>query len=147
MATKTAAPVKVKLGARPKSFAKDITFPMLDGSTGSIGLTYKYRTKIELAEFTDAMQAKLKAEADAEIARYKDATEKGEPAPEFTQTEATKRQAAISTEFILASVEGWNLDVPFDAASVDELVDTLPAAVTELFATYRSAITEGRLGN
>lgn len=144
MATKA---IKVVLGKRPETFKKEITFPMLDGTEGCMEVIYKYRTKSELAEFNDALQADLKAEADAEIARYEEAIEKKQPLPEFTQGEINKRQAAIHIGYIMGSVKGWNLDVPFDKDAVAELVDTLPAAVTEMVGTYRTAINEGRLGN
>lgn len=36
---------KIKLGARPKNFTRTVSFPMLDGSTGKIEVTYKYRTR------------------------------------------------------------------------------------------------------
>lgn len=144
---------KITLGKRPKSFKKEIEFPMLDGSTGGMEVTYAYRTRSEFAELNDEFQASLKAEADAEIARYKEsvkqASEKREPVPEFSFTEAeiTKCQAAVTVEYTMKIVEGWNLDVPFDKGAVEELVDTLPAAATKIRDDYRLAITEGRLGN
>lgn len=147
MANKTAPAVKVVLGKRPKNFPKEIKFEMLDSSTGCMEVIYKYRTLTEFADFADDIQAKLRVEADAEQARVKELIEKGEPVPEFTQAELIKHRAAYNISYIMESVEGWNLDVPFNKEAVAELVDTLPAAVTAIVSNYRDAITEGRLGN
>ncbi|MDY0962103.1 MULTISPECIES: phage tail assembly chaperone [Massilia] len=144
---------KIVLGKRPEAFTKDVTFPMLDGGEGCMSITYKYRSKSEFAAFYDAFQARLSAEAETEIARFKAAEEaaekNNEPAPKFsiTQSDIIARQAKVSIEFILESVEGWNLEVPFDREAIAELVDTVPAAVKAIIGDYQTAINEGRLGN
>lgn len=138
---------KIKLGARPKNFKREIKFQMLDGSTGCMEVTYAYRTRAEFAEFADSMQAKIKAQEEAEITRIKEAAEKGETVPDFKQSDMIERQSAFNVDYIMQAVEGWNLDVAFDKDAVAELVDTLPAAVAAIVTTYRDAITEGRLGN
>jgi hypothetical protein len=147
MANKTSPAVKVVLGKRPKNFPKDITFPMLDGSTGCMEVSYKYRSRTEFAEFVDSIQAGLKAKSDAAMDRFKQAVDKGEPAPEITQVELVTSGTEFNVDYIMGCVDGWNLDVPFDRNAVVELVDTLPAAVTAIVTSYRDAITEGRLGN
>lgn len=150
MATKA---TKIVLGKRPSAFKKEVKCTMLDGSTGCMEVDYVYRSRTELAELIDTMQAKLKDEANVEIERFKAAVEKskesGEPIPEFTttQTEIVKRQSAISGEYILKIVKGWNLDADFDKEGVAELVDTLPAMAEAIKDDYRAAINEGRLGN
>ncbi len=144
---------KIVLGKRPKTFNKVVTFEMLAGGEGCVEITYKYRTKSEFATFYDDFHGALKADADAEIARFKAAEEKakdaGEKAPEFsiTQGNIAARQAKVNIEFILGCVEGWNLEVPFDSDAVAELVDTLPAAAKAIVSDYQVAINEGRLGN
>lgn len=144
---------KIVLGKRPESFKKTVTAIMLTGSAGCMEVDYKYRTRTELAELIDELQAKLKDEANVEIERFKNAVEKakqsGEPIPEFatTQLEIVKRQSAVSTDYILKIVKGWNLDADFDKEGVAELVDTLPAMAEAIKDDYRAAINEGRLGN
>lgn len=146
-------PTKIVLGKRPESFKKQVQCTMLDGSTGCMEVEYKYRTRTELAELTDEMQAKLKDEANVEIERFKASVEKaklsGEPIPElaFTQTEIVKRQTAVAVEFILKIVKSWNLDAEFGKDGIAELVDTLPAMADAIKDDYRAAISEGRLGN
>lgn len=150
MATKA---TKITLGKRPESFSKTVKATMLDGSTGCMEVQYKYRSRTELAELTDDMQAKLKDEANVEIERFNAAVEKakstGAAIPEFTmtQTEIVKRQTAVAVQYIQAITLGWNLDAEFDKEGIAELVDTLPAMAEALKDDYRAAINEGRLGN
>jgi len=150
MATKA---TKIVLGKRPESFKKTVQATMLDGSTGCMEVEFKYRSRTELAELTDEMQAKLKDEANVEIERFNAAVEKakqsGSPIPEFTMTqgEIVKRQTAVAVQYIQAIALGWNLDAEFDKDGIAELVDTLPAMADALKDDYRAAINEGRLGN
>ena len=150
MATKA---TKIVLGKRPESFKKTVNANMLDGSTGCMEAQFKYRSRTELAELTDKMQAKLKDEANVEIERFKAAVEKakkdGEAIPEFaiTQTEIVKRQSAITVQYLQEILMGWNLDAEFDKDGLAELVDTLPAMAEAIKDDYRAAINEGRLGN
>jgi len=144
---------KIVLGKRPTGFKKEVKCTMLDGSTGCMEVTYKYRSRSELAELTDKFQATLKDEANVEIERFKAAVEKakaaGETIPEFTLTQAdiVARQAKVLVDYILAIVDGWNLDADFDRDGVAELIDTLPAMAEAIKEDYRAAINEGRLGN
>lgn len=144
---------KIVLGKRPQNFKKEVQCTMLDGALGCMEVDYVYRSRIELAELTDELQAKLKNEANAEIERFNAAVAKaketGEAIPEFsmTQTEIVKRQSAINVDYILKIVKGWNLDADFDRDGVAELVDTLPAMAEAIKSDYRAAINEGRLGN
>jgi len=151
MATNKAT--KIVLGKRPESFKKTVQATMLDGSTGCMEVEYKYRSRTELATLIDELQSKMKDEANVEIERFKAAVEKakqtGEAIPEFTttQTEIVKRQTAVSVEYLLKIVKGWNLDVDLDKEAVTELVDTLPGVAEAIKDDYRAAINEGRLGN
>jgi hypothetical protein len=144
---------KIVLGKRPETFKKEVRAPMLDGSTGCMEVSYRYRTRSELAELTDKFQARLKDEANSEIERFNAAVEKaksaGEPIPEFTLTQAdiVARQAKVNVEYMTEILSGWNLDVDLDADALAELVDTLPAMAEAIKDDYRAAINEGRLGN
>lgn len=138
---------KVKLGARPTSFKRDLSFKMIDGTTGTMQVIYKYRTRKEFAAFADEMQATLQAATTADIEAVKKAAEDGNQLPEFKQSDIVDRQDELNVDYIMGSVEGWNLDVPFNREAVQELVDELPAAVKEMIGSYRDAILEGRAGN
>lgn len=152
---------KVILGRTPKSFPKDLSFPMLDGTVGSIKAEYKYRTRTQFAEFMDEMIDVVKAEAEAEMKAIKEAAKAAEataaaagpdaevPPLDFGVPEkvSTAKAMARQADFIMDSLNGWNLDVPFDRAAVLQLADEVPQAVSALIKTYREAMTEGRLGN
>ncbi len=138
---------KVKLGARPKNFKREIKVPMLDGSIGSLELVFKYRTRKEFGLFADETQASIKASLDKEIEAVKNAAEAGGELPDFKQSDSIARQDEFNVDYIMASVEGWNLDIPFDREAVEQMAVELPAAITEIIKTYRDAILEGRLGN
>jgi LytS/YehU family sensor histidine kinase len=138
---------KIVLGKRPKSFKRTITFPMPGEESGSIEVLFTYRTRLELAALDDEMQAKIKADGEAEVEKMKAAIEKKQPVAELTQAEVTARQNAYNVDYLMRAVEGWNLDIPFDREAVEQLVDELPAAVGAIANDYRLALREGRLGN
>jgi hypothetical protein len=138
---------KIVLGKRPDHFTREVSFPMLDGSTGTIEIKFTYRSRKEFAELADAIQAEIKAKAEAEIERMKNAAADGADLLEFSQSDLVARQTEFHVAYIMRIVKGWNLDVLFDESAVEELVDTLPGAVTAIIATYREALLEGRLGN
>lgn len=126
---------KIKLGNRPKNFKKVVKFPMLDGSEGSIEVTYKYRTRSEFGVFIDGI-----LEAAGE--------KKGQSEDEkFSMAKLMQQTAGANADYVLDAVEGWNLDEDFTKDAVQQLSDEIPAAVNAIMETYRVAITEGRLGN
>lgn len=139
--------VKIVLGKRPETFSREITFPMLDGSTGCMKVDYQYRTRKEYAEYADGIQACIQSKAEVEVARYKAAADAGEPVPELKQSELVAKQIEINVDSIMGAVKGWNLDIPFDREAVEQMATELPAAVAAIINTYREACVEGRLGN
>ena len=125
---------KVILGARPKSFAAVITVPMLDGTTGTIPVTYKYRTKKEFGQFVDQIT--------------KDAGQDAAPAgEEFSMARLMAVTVDKNADYLLEALDGWGLDVPFNRDTVAQLADELPAAAVAIMERYREALTQGRLGN
>lgn len=129
----------IKLGSRPKNFKKTIKVPLLDGTTGSIEITYKYRTRKEFGAFIDGMTAAARAAG----AIVEDATDE----KPFSLEELMEKTAGANADYVLDVVESWNLDVPFTKAAVEQLSDELPAAVNTIMEAYRIAVTEGRVGN
>lgn len=138
---------KIILGKPPTSFGRTVNFLQVDGTPGQIGLTYKYRDRVQFGEFTDKIVADLQAEHEAEIDKVKAFAEKGGAIPELTESEVLARQNETNVRYIMGCVEGWDLDVPFDKSAVAQLVIEVPAAIPAIVGTYRDAITEGRQGN
>lgn len=137
---------KITLGKRPTSFARTVTFPLLEGGEGCMEVRMKYRTRSELAAFDDELQAEIKVEAEKEAERVKKAIESGDPFG-MSQKEVISRQDAFNARYLQRTVEGWNLDIPYDQEAVAQLVDEIPAAVKAIIGDYRAAINEGRSGN
>lgn len=131
---------KVILGNRPKNFKRTVSFPMHDGTTGTIECTYKYRTRTEFGAFIDKIMA---------AARATDAA-KGpadQPAGEFSMSDLMAKTAGSNAEYIVDVLDAWSLDEPLGLDAAQQLADELPAAATAIMDTYRAAIVDGRLGN
>jgi len=128
---------KITLGKPPKSFKRVVKFPMLDGTTGSIECIYKYRTRKDFGIFIDGLldAAKAKPETgdDGEV--------------KFSMAELMEKTAGANADYILAILDGWNLDEPLSADTAQQLADELPAAAAAIMETYRAAVQDGRLGN
>jgi hypothetical protein len=135
---------KIRLGAKPESFKHAVKFKMIDGSDGVIEVTFKYRTKTEFGKFIDEVIS------DAKTAATSTADEKVE---EFSMARLMEQTAGSNADYILHVATGWNLldvedkPVEFTRAKVQELADQVPAAAAAIMETYRTACTEGRLGN
>jgi hypothetical protein len=138
---------KIKLGSRPKSFARVIKFPMVEGGEGCMEVQYRYRTRSELASLTDEIQAAAKAQADSDFAAMKAKLDSGEMAETLKQADILDRDITLQVDYVMQAVDGWNLDEKFDRAAIEQLADELPAAISAIIENYRKAINEGRLGN
>jgi hypothetical protein len=142
---------KIILGKPPKTIKKPLSFTMLDGTVGSIEVQFTYRTRKEFGVFVDSMLDVIKAESEAavEAAKTKVAEEAEAPTIDFgvRESELNAKKAQRQADFIMGSVEGWNLDIPFDREAVEQLIDEMPLAATTIIQSYREAMTEGRLGN
>lgn len=138
---------KIKLGNRPKSFKRTITFAMVEGGEGSMELTYQYRSRKELAKLSDEVQAVVQAQHDADIEAIKAKAAKSELIEPLTHVDLLDRGISLQVDYLMQVVVGWNLDEKFDRAAVEQLADEVPDAITVAIETYRKAINEGRLGN
>ena len=131
---------KIQLGKRPETFNRRVMFPMLDGTTGELGITYKYRTRREYGEFIDQLVQANRDAADKPKKRKRD--------PEsFSMAEMLNLTTEQNAEFILQIATAWDLPEEFNAANVAQLADECFAAVAAIMDTYRIAVTEGRAGN
>ena len=126
---------KLKLGSRPKSFKRTVSFDMLDGTKGTIEAVYKYRTRSEFGAFVDQMFDKAKVPESDEIPK------------QLSMTELMEKTKDSNADYLLQVLDGWNLDEELSRESLQQLSDEVPGAVGALMETYRAAILEGRLGN
>jgi hypothetical protein len=149
---------KIILGARPQSFRRTVSFPLLDGEQGSIEMVFKYRTRKEYGAFVDDWSKKREDESAAEVERVlksheaavKAAKEAGTEPPKLellTQQGLQAKVVETSAEYILQIAEGWNLDVDFCWENIHQLCDEIPTAGAAIADAYRHALTEARQGN
>lgn len=120
---------KIKLGNRPKNFKHVVTFPMLDGTTGTIEVLYKYRTVSEYGAFIEKVLDKAGSEDGKGVGAI------------------LSQLVKVNAEHLLQVIEGWNLEDELNAETAHQLADELPAAAAAIMNTYRQAIVEQRLGN
>jgi hypothetical protein len=128
---------KITLGKRPKNFKTKVSFPMLDGETGTIEVSYIYRTRTEFGVLIDGLMADAGVETENSTA----------DAQKFSLAEALEKTRDTNADYILQVADGWNIDEEFTRETVAQLCDEIPAAALAIMNTYRNAITEGRLGN
>lgn len=125
---------KIILGKRPATFKRNVKFPMLDGTTGSIDITFKYRTRRDFGKFIDELMAAA-----------------GDSKPlddvKFSMAELMTKTAGSNASYVLAVVDAWSLDEPLNNEKVEQLSDELPSAINAIMEVYRIAITEGRITN
>lgn len=124
---------KIKLGARPESFKRTVTFPLVEGGEGAIEVSYKYRTKTKFGEFIDRLFADAKEERPAD--------------GEFKMADLMAKARDKNAAYLLDVMDGWNLEEPLNRETAEQLCDEIPAAATEIMEVYRQAIVEGRVKN
>lgn len=129
---------KIKLGTRPKSFPATVTVQLHEGSEGAIRVSFRYRTRTEFGAFVDELMAAAKVQPP---------TSQQDEDLRFSLAQALESTRDANADYILQVMDGWDLDAPFDRAHVQQLCDELPGAALAIIDRYRSAITEGRLGN
>ncbi len=148
---------KIVLGKRPQSFKRTVSFTMVDGDTGELTLTFKYRTKREFAALIDELSQPA---AQAEPAQDAQLSIEGVPQPQALPEPAAEQPVKIpqlsefmavtiesQADYILKIAEAWDLDAPFDREHVIAFCDEQPGGALAVMSKYREAITEGRLGN
>jgi hypothetical protein len=129
---------RIKLGARPKTFAHTVTVQMPEGGTASVRMQYRYRTRTEFGQFVDDL---VRAAGTAPPASQQDEDVR------FSLHAALEATRDTNADYILQIAEGWDLDEEFNRASLVQLCDELPGAALAIIEQYRAASTEGRLGN
>lgn len=121
----------ITLGKAPKNFKKLVTFKMLDGTDGSIECLFKYRTVSAYGAMKDELA--------------KDGTT--DPTSDAFWSQYMEKRRDKGSELLALILEGWNLDVDFSQANLQQLSDEMPGAVQAIAETYELAIVQGRLGN
>ena len=124
---------KIKLGQRPASFKKTITFPIHAGEQGVIECTFKYRTRTDFGAFVDAI--------------FNDAGQAIPQGDDFSMERMMEATRDKNADYLLEALEAWDVDQPLNRANAQRLADELPGAIVAIMEGYRAASVEGRLGN
>lgn len=136
---------KVTLGNRPKSFPlKTVTAEMPEGGSGEIGIVFKYRTRSEYGEYSDAIFAAAQVQVPVSAA---DDTEQGKSAFNFSLAEALSKTSDKQVGFLLDAIDSWDLPHDFTRQNLAQLCDELPGLAIAVITKYREMCVEGRLGN
>lgn len=124
---------KIKLGTPPESFTKEVSCTLLDGSIGTIECEFVYRTRTEYGKFVDELFGAI-----------------DETPPEdgkFSMEKVMQKNRDKGAEYLRKAIKRWNLDRELDRDALLQLSDEVPAMVSAIVETYRTACEQGRLGN
>jgi hypothetical protein len=125
----------IKLGSRPKTFARVIKFKDIDGTELSVPVTYKYRTRKEYGAWND------------ELPDYPEAKDAMDADGKFSSEKYIEMVSNWNADRLMQTLEGWGLDEPFNADNVKQLCDEMPACAEAIVDDYKTAILQGHLGN
>jgi hypothetical protein len=125
----------IKLGSRPKTFARVIKFKDLDGTELSVPVTYRYRTRKEYGAWND------------ELPNYPESKDAVDAEGKFSSQKYIELVSDWNAARLMQTLEGWGLDEPFNADTVKQLCDEMPACAEAIVDDYKSAILAGHLGN
>ena len=128
---------KIKLGSRPKTFKHVVKVHLPEGGEGAVEMIYRYRTRSEFGKFLDDMLEDAKVTLESQQ----------EEDVKTSLEEALTKTIDTNADYIMQVAEGWNLEEEFSRKNIAQLCDELPGVAMAIINTYRSAITEGRLGN
>lgn len=125
---------KLILGKTPETFKPfAVKFELPQGGEDQLLITCKYRTRLEFAEFMDALYAESGVEKS------------GDDSVDFVAL--FKRSGEKAAEHLAKFIVAWDLSDPVTAENFIALHNQVPAAAAAMTAAYSAACTEGRLGN
>lgn len=115
---------KLSLNVAP-TFKAPVTIQIPGGGEADILFTFKHRTRDEFKAFTDSLKARSDAAADG----------------------AAQGEGPKDTDVLLDIASGWDLDEPFDAVSLEKLVQRYMGAAQAVIAAYFGELTGARTKN
>lgn len=126
-------PAAYIFGARPETLSAPVKFKSVTGVDVDIVCQFKYRDRVEFAAFWDEVSdIKLPELNDGEKVSFERIADQG------LDSNATRT---------LKFLTDWPLDIPVSKANLIRMFREEPAAPAAFWDAYRSACTEGRLGN
>jgi hypothetical protein len=125
----------ITLGARPKTFPRTVKFKDIDGTDMSVPVTYRYRTRKEYGAWNDALP------------NYPESKDAIDADGKFSAEKYIEMVSDWNATRLMQTLEGWGLDVAFDAGAVKQLCDEMPACAEAIIDDYKAAILSGHMGN
>ena len=141
---------KFKFVAAPKEFIKSVGIIDIDGNESTIDFTFIYRTKKQYAELADEGIRQSKADDAAEkIAKQEKAKAENsiETLSDHFYTELCTKADTGSAEYVLKIAKAWDLEDPFDIATLTRLESEYPGAFLAISKVYAKAVSEVRTKN
>ena len=126
---------KIVLGKTPKAFPAKIVVDMLDGTKGTVDVSFKYRTRTAFGAFLDS----IFTDADVNPVAGEDAS--------VAIAQAMEKTRDTNANYLIQVLDGWNLDDELNRANLQQLCDEFPGVANTIMETYRVAVTEGRAKN
>jgi hypothetical protein len=140
---------KLKLNPDP-TFQRKIKVPTAAGGTADLTLTYKYRTREEMQEFSNWLAGLKPPEFPAvrELKEDEQYSDEERSAIAGHMTEYARKVCDWDTDIIMEFVVGWDLDEPFTRDNVRELVNKHNKQIRKIVLDdYSVALTPAALGN
>lgn len=113
---------KFSLAVNP-TFKAPVLIPIAGGTSAEIIFTFKHRTRDEFKEFMDSLKPVEVADGAEPVEGPKDC------------------------DVLLDIASGWDLDEPFDAASLEKLVQRYMGSAQAVINAYLSELTGARTKN
>lgn len=123
---------KIVLGQTPKNFHRLVTVTLPDGEQTEMGVTFKYRTRTELAKFADDVFTEGNKEKSASINTISDVV--------LTSVEDDAKA-------LMEALDGWNLESEFNLKNATRFCDEMPQAALDILQNYFFSSTKARKGN
>ena len=124
---------KIVLGNNPKNYESDVEVTLQDGEKTTIRVTFKYRTRKQMAEFMQGLSIDPKTAVD--LLDMKNAV---------ANTTASLEQDA---NMLLSMIEAWNVDAELNHENAMQFCDELPQAAMDILIHYISGAKKLRQKN
>ena len=151
------AKAKIDLNPQgPITFEREVAIPTPSGKPMKLKMTFKHRTRQEMAEMTERYVAKARAqyvEMQEEMKAEKAAQEAAEARgdiylpPEQKLAEGVPDAIQADVDAVLDIATGWELADEFNAENLAKLFGLYNRSAKAIAEDYRVSMNEGRLGN
>lgn len=123
---------KIVLGQTPKNFKRLVTVTLPDGEQTEMGVTFKYRTRTEVAKLAENISAITAEGKDVNINSYSEFVLVG---------------VEDDADALMQVLDDWDLESEFNRENVVQFCDEMPQAGLDILQSYFYGSSEKRQGN